>query len=153
MINSNEIPQDVNSGEVVQIITNKVNYFTHGFFKYPCKFIPNVPKWAIQKYTKKGDLVLDPFAGSGTTLVEAILNKRDAIAIDFDTLSQLLCKVKTTNLSSKQLKKIEEFWDTVNFKKKSNNKYLPDLHNTNHWFPEENIHKLLILRESIEEYY
>lgn len=153
MINSNDIPQDIKTGEVVQITTNKVNYFTHGFFKYPCKFIPNIPKWAIQKYTKKGDLVLDPFAGSGTTLVEAILNERNAIAIDFDTLSQLLCKVKTTNLSLKQLKKIENFWDTVNFKKEGNKKYLPDLHNTNHWFPEENIHKLLILRESIEKYH
>ena len=35
-------------------------------------FVPQIPYQFIQRYTKIGDLVLDPFAGGGTTLIEAI---------------------------------------------------------------------------------
>ncbi|GAI65592.1 unnamed protein product, partial [marine sediment metagenome] len=66
------------------------------------KFIPLVPKWAILKYTKPKDFVLDPFAGSGTTIVEAVLLQRNALGVEFDKLSQLLCKTKPANLSTRQ---------------------------------------------------
>lgn len=151
MINIDEIPNSVEQNSTVQITTNKVNYFTHGYFKYPCKFIPNIPRWAINKYSKKGDIVLDPFAGSGTTLVEAILNQRDGLAIDFDPLSQLLTRVKTKTLSSMQLKLLENFPDI--FKDVKKGKFTPDLHNTLHWFPENNILALSVIRDAIDIYY
>ena len=114
LIQVEEIPCDVKSNSVFEINSTDVNYYSHGFFKYPCKFIPQIPRWAIQQYSKPGDLVLDPFAGSGTTLVESILNKRTGLGIDFDKFSQLLCKVKTTKYDKKLIDKIRD--ESSNFK-------------------------------------
>lgn len=68
----------------------------HSLHKFYGKLIPAIPAWAIACFSKPGDLVLDPFCGSGTTLVEAILAGRKAIGIDLDPLSILISKVKTT---------------------------------------------------------
>jgi len=147
-----EIPYNVKSNSVFEINSTNVNYFSHGFFKYPCKFIPQIPRWAIQQYSKPGDIVLDPFAGSGTTLVESVLNKRMGLGIDFDKFSQLLCKVKTTKYDKNLINKIKT--ESNNFKvlAKENRKFMPDLHNLSHWFPTQNISKLSSLLGEIEQY-
>ena len=102
------IPKNVVKNTVLEITSRDVGYFTHSFFKYPCKFIPQVPRWAIEKYTKENDLVLDCFAGSGTTLVESVLLNRNALGVDFDKLSQLLCITKTKILSDKEILEIRK---------------------------------------------
>ena len=147
-----EIPYNVKSNSVFEINSTNVNYFSHGFFKYPCKFLPQIPRWAIQQYSKPGDIVLDPFAGSGTTLVESVLNKRMGLGIDFDKFSQLLCKVKTTKYDKNLINKIKT--ESNNFKvlAKENRKFMPDLHNLSHWFPTQNISKLSSLLGEIEQY-
>mgnify|MGYP004000730485 FL=1 len=147
-----EIPQDVKSNSIFEINSTNVNYYTHGFFKYPCKFIPQIPRWAIQQHTNPGDLVLDPFAGSGTTLVEAVLNERIGLGVDFDKFSQLLCKVKTTKYEKKLLTKINNISTNFKILEKENQDFLPDIHNLDHWFPKQNISKLSSLLGEIEQY-
>lgn len=44
----------------------------------------NVVREYINHFTKPGDLVLDPFAGSGVTLIEALALRRKAIAFDIN---------------------------------------------------------------------
>ncbi len=153
LIQITEIPENVEYNSVFEIISNKVNYYTHGFFKYPCKFIPHIPRWAILKYTKRGQLILDPFAGSGTTLVEAILYGRNALGVDFDKLSQLLCRAKTTTLSEKQIKYLKNNKPKLFARKAIKNPFKPDLHNINHWFPSNNIIQLSYLKEAIDDIY
>ncbi|MDG6927733.1 MAG: modification methylase [Nitrososphaerota archaeon] len=153
IIQVSEIPSNVSFNATLELITNDVVYFTHGFFKYPCKFIPQIPRWAILKYTKENDLVLDPFAGSGTTLVEAVLHQRNALGVDFDKLSQLLCITKASSLSKNQIKNLEKIKETIFSNGPSNAKFRPDLHNLNHWFPKENIVELAELKERINHIY
>ncbi len=43
----------------------------HFFHHWTAKFIPQIPRRIIEQYARPGDIVLDPFMGSGTTLVEA----------------------------------------------------------------------------------
>ena len=55
----------------------------HGAW-YWGNFIPMIPRQMMQRYTKKGDWVLDPFMGSGTTLIESRKLGRNAIGLDLN---------------------------------------------------------------------
>lgn len=70
----------------------------HSFHRYFGKLIPAIPAAAIEEYTRPGDTVMDPFCGSGTTLVEALVRNRNAIGIDINPLSTLISRVKTTRI-------------------------------------------------------
>src|SRR5229473_3594350 len=48
-----------------------VSGLTHNFYKYPARFSPSFVRQVILSFTEPGDLVLDPFMGAGTSLVEA----------------------------------------------------------------------------------
>ena len=50
----------------------------------------NVVSDYIQHYSKVGDIVLDPFSGSGVTAIEAVRNKRKAVAIDLDPVATFI---------------------------------------------------------------
>ena len=99
------IPSEIERDSILNIITRDVNLHTHGFHKYPAKFIPHIPKWAIGKYLndKKNKNILDPFCGSGTTLVEGVLAGYNVIGVDIDPLSAMISKVKTTRVNEKEL--------------------------------------------------
>lgn len=86
----------------VDLTFRKANtkYLTHDFHSYPAKFIPQLATWLIQQYSEPGDTVLDPFAGSGTTLVEALLNDRNALGIEINRIGRLTSMAKTTPIES-----------------------------------------------------
>ena len=80
-------------------------YLTHGFYTYPAKFIPQIVSRLIDSHSKVGDYVLDPFMGSGTTILEAIVNNRNAIGVDINEIACLVAKVKTTPINKSLLLK------------------------------------------------
>jgi DNA methylase len=81
-------------------------YLTHSYHSYSAKYIPQIPRYLISNLTKKNDLILDNFVGSGTTLVESKVLGRHAIGIDINPLACLVAKVKTTNIQKPDLRKI-----------------------------------------------
>jgi hypothetical protein len=73
---------------------------THGIHPYAAKFIPQIPRALIVALHPGDDsAVLDPFCGSGTTLVEAALQGIPSVGIDLHPLACLISKVKVTPLS------------------------------------------------------
>jgi len=80
------------------------SYLTHGYHRYPAKFIPQLAARVIKENTQNGDLVCDPFMGSGTTLVEAIVNGRRAYGTDINPVAVLIAKAKTTPVDPSMLK-------------------------------------------------
>ena len=88
-------------------------YLTHSLHPYPAKFPPQLPNTIIKRFAHKSATVLDPFCGSGTTLVEARLLGCNAIGVDVNGLSSLLSKVKATPLSEKELNQIKTFLNSV----------------------------------------
>lgn len=76
--------------------TKDTNYITHGYHRYPAKFIPQLANRLIRELTKPGDLVCDPFMGSGTTLVEAKVLGRGSIGVDVNPVALLIAKAKVT---------------------------------------------------------
>lgn len=69
------------------------NWATHDA-KYRGNWSPYIPRNLILRYSNEGDLVLDQFAGGGTTLVEAKLLNRDIIGVDVNPDSIEKCKMK-----------------------------------------------------------
>ena len=59
----------------------------HRICSYLAMFPPNLANYFIQRFTKKGDLVFDPFCGRGTTPLEALLQGRKAIGSDLNPLA------------------------------------------------------------------
>jgi len=70
------------------------NWATHDA-KYRGNWSPYIPRNLILRYSNEGDLVLDQFAGGGTTLVEAKLLKRNIIGVDINPQSLERCREKT----------------------------------------------------------
>lgn len=70
--------------------------YTHSLHRYPAKFVPQIERKLILAFSDPGDVVCDPFCGSGTTLVEAILLGRDAVGIDLNPMAVLNAKTKIT---------------------------------------------------------
>jgi len=62
--------------------------------KWRGNWSPYIPRNIILRYSKEKDLILDQFAGGGTTLVEAKLLNRDIIGIDVNDVALNRCKEK-----------------------------------------------------------
>lgn len=77
----------------------------HGIFDYPAMMIFPIARKILLEYSKKGDMVLDPFVGSGTVAVESYLNERNSIGCDINPLGLLLGVVKTTPIPTATLNK------------------------------------------------
>ena len=89
----------------------KRHFGVHGYFTKQSWDI--VAKY-IKHFTQRGDVVLDPFGGSGVTLIEALMNNRMGIHIDLNPLSifwmeALLEKVDIYELQQQGAKIIEQF--------------------------------------------
>ena len=85
-------------------------YLTHSYFRYYGKFPSKIGKLIIEDLDRRGkispasDFVLDNYAGSGTTLVEAKLHDYDSFGIDINPFAVLACKVKTRNYNVSSLR-------------------------------------------------
>jgi len=114
-------------------------YLTHSLHPYPAKFPPQLPHTIIKQFAQKKATVLDPFCGSGTTLVEARLLDCNAIGVDVNGLSSLLSKVKATPLSEEELAQIKSFFDVIaneesQWKKKRPTIKVKEIDGLEHWF-------------------
>ncbi|MBX3186639.1 MAG: hypothetical protein KF819_06475 [Labilithrix sp.] len=67
----------------------------HGFHAYPARAHPVTARRLVEAFVPEGGAVLDPFCGSGTILIEAMLAGRDAIGTDLNPLAVMLARAKT----------------------------------------------------------
>ena len=69
----------------------------HRLHPYLGKFVPQLVEALLDRYVKPGGRVLDPFAGSGTTLVQCLESGYDAVGVDIAAFNCLLMRVKTAD--------------------------------------------------------
>lgn len=119
------------------------SYITHGYYTYPAKFIPQLASKIIKEHSVKNDIVIDSFMGSGTTIVEAIVNHRIGIGTDINEIAALLSKVKTTPIEYDML--VNEFSNLI--------RCLQDKLNGNFSDELENIKKRTVLHERIDYWF
>jgi len=114
---------------------------THSYHRYPAKFIPQLVDKLIQQYTVEGDLVVDPFGGCGTTLVESKLNGRRGIGFDINPIAKLITQTKITPVDPEILEKSHqqflEAYEKIDFKET-----ITHHERLHYWFDDETLGKL-----------
>lgn len=127
-------------------------YITHCYHRYPAKFIPQIVSRLIDKYTKEGDLVADPFGGCGTTLVESKVNGRPSIGVDINPVAVLITKAKITPLDPLKIEK--EFID-LKYKIGAYSNIIkvktPEHERIDYWFKPEEKRKLAFIFSEISK--
>jgi DNA modification methylase len=134
-------------------------FLTHDLHPYPAKFIPQIPGYCISMLSRPGELVLDPFGGSGTTALESVRLGRRALSIDANHVGTLLGRVKTCNLdrsSSIELHSIHASLSALQASLPSADslcasykQHIPDIPNIDKWFPLSSRGELAAIRARI----
>lgn len=88
---------------------SRVAGLTHQFYRYPARFSPAFVSSAIECFSSPGDVVLDPYMGGGTTIVEAFARGRVGIGNDLNSLAVFITRAKTTQLSDSEKQVVVEW--------------------------------------------
>ncbi len=127
-------------------------YITHGYHRYPAKFIPQIVSRLAEKYTKEGDLIVDPFGGCGTTLVESKVMGRPSVGVDINPVAVLITKAKITPIDPQ---KIEKAFAALKAKLGTYNKdtkvKAPEHERIDYWFKLEEKRKLAFIFAEISK--
>jgi hypothetical protein len=121
----------------------------HRLHPYLGKFIPQLVEKLLERYAARGGHVFDPFAGSGTTLVQALESGYDATGVDIAAFNCLLTRVKTRRYNPFVLER--ELRDVIARAGSVKSAGKPS-HYVREWFAPHAVRELLSFRELIDEY-
>jgi DNA modification methylase len=93
--------------------TRPISGLTHRFYRYPARFSPTFAAAAISQFSKPGALILDPYMGGATTVVEALRLGRRAIGCDLNSLAVFIARVKTSPLNETERQALKTWADEV----------------------------------------
>jgi DNA modification methylase len=142
---------------------SETSYLTHSYHTYPAKFIPQLAARLISENSNIGDLICDPFMGSGTTLVEAIVNGRRTYGTDISPVAVLITRAKTTPIEPQNLeRRVYSLRNTIKHHPINENKQtlllkddddlavvLPTNKRIDYWFPEKQKHDLSVILSAV----
>ena len=128
--------------------------YTHCFHTYPAMMIPQIARELLKVYGTQGGWLLDPYCGTGTSLVEASLFGMHSTGCDINPLVRLIATAKTTPIClsalDETLSKLDK--DLFQIEYQDNNlpdAPIPDILNLSYWFSEEVIGTLAYLQDRI----
>ena len=84
-------------------LSTNTTTFTHGLHRFAAKYVPQVPAWALDTFGSRAAVVLDPFMGSGTTLVEGVQRGGTSIGVDIDPLARFIARAKVTPVDHERI--------------------------------------------------
>lgn len=126
--------------------SRSVEYLTHGYHRYPAKFIPQIVKKLIENYTNEGDKIVDVFAGCGTTLVESKVHGRKSEGVDINPVAQLITRSKINPIKPDLL---EKYFISISNQIKSYNEnliYFDQKHDRiDYWFRTQEKNKIAFI--------
>ena len=140
---------DVSFRELVGPIP--LNDYTHSIAPYPGRLLRQIPRFFLhcEQIARPGDVVLDPFCGSGTVLVEARAARMDSWGIDQNPYARLLSRVKTTPLNYNEA--LDAAQTILRRAKRLRSGEPPDVVNIDIWYSEQVRTRLSRLRRAIFE--
>lgn len=129
--------------------------YTHCFHSYPAMMIPQIAGRLLEKYGQDARRVLDPFCGTGTSLVEANLRGVSAFGIDLNPLACLVATAKTTVINLQKLdlylKNFNDFLFAARFNGVKSEIELPAFPNIDFWFDKSIQRDLAIVKKYVSE--
>ena len=104
--NRNGEPIRINFREIVSEL-NSTERYSHLIHSYPAKLLCHIPFFFLQTdyFCPTNGIVLDPFCGTGTVMLEANISGRNAKGADANPLACLISRVKTTYIKKEDLQK------------------------------------------------
>lgn len=134
-------------------------FLAHDLHPYPAKFIPQIPGHCIARLSLPGELVFDPFGGSGTTALEAVRMGRRALSMDANPVATLIGRVKTGNLdraAAREVRTVRSALVTLladlpppGVLCKEYASHIPEIPNVAKWFPTTSQGELAAIRSRI----
>ncbi len=122
------------------------SFGVYGIHPYPAMFHYLVVRRLMDEFSKEGELVFDPFMGSGVAAVESLIGGRRFVGYDINPLAVLIAKVRSTPLESRALlfalKLIVENYERTEPTE-------VHFHNIDYWFDAETIESLSKLKQAI----
>ncbi len=133
-------------------------YLTHDFHSYFAAFPPKLAMKIIERYSKEGDVILDPFMGGGSAIIESFIMNRKAIGIDISSFSKAVTKVKVTpiKINEKEIQQIlskikNEIINCNLFGYKNFNYKIIPINNVDFWFTGKAKYDLSIINNYINK--
>ena len=137
-------------------------FLGHDLHPYPAKFIPQLPGTTISLLSSRGELVFDPFGGSGTTALESIRLGRRAVSLDANPVAALIGRVKTARVGAEATTELHLLHgalralsgsmpaDPAELVKKYSS-HSPKIANREKWFPDSSFGELSHIRARISQ--
>lgn len=125
---------------------------THYLHSYPAKLLPQIAHFFLSSHalSRPGDIVLDPFGGTGTVALEALLSGRNAYFADANPLALLIARVKTHPLDADAIQQglsdVQKHYE----RRKDLPKRVPSVVNVKYWYAPAVIKALCGIRDAIE---
>lgn len=145
-----KLPIQINFRQLVPELNNNERY-SHLIHPYPAKLLSNIPYYFLSSnyFCPKEGLVLDPFCGTGTVMLEANISGRSAIGADANPLAVLIAQVKTTYIPADKLHQtLKSILIRAQRCKKDTTENQEIIQR---WFSSSTITQLIHLEESISE--
>ena len=130
--------------------------YTHCFHTYPAMMIPQIARKLLKEYGREDGWLLDPYCGTGTSLVEASLSGMHSVGCDINPLVRLIATAKSTPICLSALDETISKFNKYIFQIEYQDSNLPDapipdIQNLSYWFSEEVIKTLVHLRAAIND--
>jgi hypothetical protein len=77
---------------------------THYLFRYPAKFHPPIARALLNRLSDPGQTICDPFMGSGSLAIEAMVSGRNAVGVDVDPIAVAVARVKAHRYQMRSLR-------------------------------------------------
>ena len=124
--------------------------YTHCFHTYPAMMIPQIARKLLKTYGIEGGWLLDPYCGTGTSLVEASLFGMHSVGCDINPLVRLIATAKTAPVCLQTLdgtlSQLNDHLFQIEFQDgKIPDAPIPNILNLEYWFAEEVIRCLAYL--------
>jgi DNA modification methylase len=125
----------------------------HRLHPYLGKFVPQLVEVLLDRYVPKGGNVLDPFAGSGTTLVQSLESGHDATGLDVAAFNCLVMRVKTASYNEFVLEsELRDALARLAAVDSSSQGLSPAPGYLGRWFAPQSAAELLAFRSLIDDY-